>query len=159
MFWKKETNRLNGLKTAFTLLFRTDEEPAREMFEFHSRERRKWFRVRPSVEAPVLLRFDDRRCEVRDIGAAGLSFETDKLAVGEIRSAELELPGLDSPIRVPMEIISIDTRNVCHCSFKTIEEDAVEKIHQYVLRRQKEILRENKRTSGKKKKKAFQTGE
>ncbi len=145
MFWKTETNNCSGLRSARLRLFRKKTIPEPEMFHLMSRERRKWFRIRPAPEDPIVLRFDDREIHVRDIGAAGLSFDnTNDFSIGPLESCQLDLPEMGPALPVKLEIIAIDHRNVCHCEFNTIEEGAVERIHQYVLQRQKDILRKQK---------------
>ena len=114
------------------------------MFQFNSRERRKWFRIQPSKAEPTTLRYDDKEIPLRDIGAAGLSFDNDNFSIGPLEPSLLDLPELGPAIPVHLKIITIDNKNVCHCTFKTIEEGSVERIHQYVLKRQKEILQEKK---------------
>lgn len=114
------------------------------MFQFISRERRKWFRIQPSKGEPITLRFDDKEVRIRDIGAEGLSFNNDGFSIGPMEPSLLDLPELGPAIPVHLEIITIDNKNVCHCNFKTIEDGVVERIHQYVLKRQKEILQEKK---------------
>ena len=96
---------------------------------------------------PIILHIDDRTVDIRDIGAAGLSFDNDNFSLGPLESCQLDLPELGPAIPIKLQIVEIDEKNVCHCEFKTIEDGAVERIHQYVLRRQKEILREQKERS------------
>lgn|GEM_PF-1425056 len=144
MFWKKETDSLNRLRTACFKIFRKKEKSKAELFEIESEERRKWYRIRPSETEPVLLSFEDKALCIRDIGAAGFSFENDNFSIGPQKPSHLNLPESAPAIPVHIVIISIDNENICHCEFKTIEEGAVERIHQYVLRRQKEILQEQK---------------
>lgn len=127
------------------------------MFDYISRERRKWFRIQPSKVEPIVLRIDDKEIVVRDIGAAGLSFDNDNFSIGPQESSQLDLPELGPAIPIKLKILSIDGKNVCHCRFKTIEAGAVERIHQYVLRRQKEILREQKAAAIKNRKLADHT--
>lgn len=114
------------------------------MFHFYSGERRKWFRIQPSKLEPIVLCVDDHKINIRDIGAAGLSFNNHNFSIGPLESCQLDLPELGPAIPIKLQIITIDEKNVCHCEFNTIEKGAVERIHQYVLRRQKEILREQK---------------
>jgi hypothetical protein len=114
------------------------------MFHFESKERRKWFRIQPSTTDPIVVRFGEEDVQVRDIGAAGLSFSDQHFSAGETRSSLIDLPGLGPTIQAELTIVSIDKKNACHCEFKEIQEPAVERIHQYVLKRQKEILQEKR---------------
>ncbi len=156
MFWKKETNNWNLLRSACLQIFRKREKPETEMFQFISRERRKWFRIQPSKAEPITLRYDDKEIPLRDIGAAGLSFDNDSFSIDPLKPSLLDLPELGPAIPVRLEIITIDDKNVCHCNFKTTEEGAVERIHQYVLKRQKEILQEKKTQAEKNKQSLIQ---
>jgi hypothetical protein len=144
LFWKKETIKWHGIRTAWLRAFRKKTKPEPEMFHFYSRERRKWFRIQPSELEPIVLRIDDHTVDIRDIGAYGLSFDNDNFPIGPLESCQIDLPELGPAIPIKLEILEIDEKDVCHCWFKTIEEGAVERIHHYVLRRQKEILREQK---------------
>ena len=139
MFWKKESNNWNLLRSAFLQIFRKKEKPETEMFQFNSRERRKWFRIQPSKGEPITLRFDDKEVPLRDIGAAGLSFYNDSISIGPLEPSLLDLPEPGPSIPVHLKIITIDDKSVCHCTFKTIEKGAVERIHQYLSRFDEEM--------------------
>ncbi len=114
------------------------------MFQLNSRERRQCFRIKPSEVEPIILRSGDKEINVLDIGAAGLSFDNKNFSLGPLEPSRLCLPESGPAIPVKLEIIDIDHKNVCHCRFRTTENGSVERIHQYVLKRQKEILREQK---------------
>jgi len=126
LFWKKEKKNDNN-HTDFVLVGKN--------------ERRSSFRVRPSEEAPIRVIFDGRDVYARDIGAAGLSFQNPDCKISESYAATIELPNLKTGIEARLEIITIDPQGFCHCEFKEIDADAAERIHQFVLNRQKEILK------------------
>ena len=94
-----------------------------------------------------MLRFGDEEVEVYDIGAAGLSFKNEHFSIGETRASRIDLPELAPTIHTVLKILTIDEKDICHCKIKKIQEPAVERIHQYVLKRQKEILQEKKKTA------------
>lgn len=143
MFWKKEKANRNSILSAWLQTFRTKPEP--ELFQYRSRERRKWFRIQPSRLEPIVLRIDDHKINIRDISAAGLSFHNDNFPIGSLESCRLDLPELGPAIPIKLQILAIDDKNICHCKFKTIEDGSVERIHQYILQRQKEILQKQKK--------------
>jgi hypothetical protein len=122
------------------------------MFQFTSMERRKWFRIQPSVAEPIILRYEGKEIHLQDIGAAGLSFGNDNFSIGPLEPSLLDLPEMGPAIPVHLKVLTIDDKNFCHCKFKTIDKGAVERIHQYVLKRQKEILQEKKAAAEKNKK-------
>ena len=152
MYWKRKTNSWDLLKTAFLNLFPNNLFPKKErkdseLFQFESTERRQWFRVQPSAILPIMLRFGEEEVEVYDIGAAGLSFKNEHFSIGETRASRIDLPELAPTIHTVLKILTIDEKDICHCKIKKIQESAVERIHQYVLKRQKEILQEKKKTA------------
>ena len=149
MFWKKDRTDRKLLRAEWLEVFRKKTKPDTEMFHFNTRERRKWFRIQPSDAEPILLRIEDKEIHIRDIGAAGLSFRNDDLSPGLLEFTLLDLPETGPAIPIRLNILTIDRQNVCHCEFTAVEDGAVERIHQYVLRRQKEILRAQKENAQK----------
>ena len=116
-----------------------------ELFRYESKDRRKFFRIRPAENAPVQFRIGEKKLPVRDIGAAGLSFKNETFKRGAILTATIELPDLSSRIEADLLVVTIDTNGFCHCTFKEITKAAIESVHQYVLQRQKEILQQRKK--------------
>lgn len=131
MFWKREQN-------------------SSEIFCYESKDRRSSFRVFPAESAPIVFELDGEKVGVIDIGAGGLSFKNKNFRNGDSLSIEFLLPGWNVPITTALKINEIDQQNICHCQFKEIGADEVEAIHQYVLKRQKEVIQSKK---AKKKKK------
>ena len=128
MFWKRKRNDS-------------------EMFSYKTDDRRTFFRVCPSEEEPMVFQFGEKKVRVINISAGGLSFNNNDFSVKETHPVDFDLPGQDSKISTVLEIVGIDQKNICHCRFKGIEEDAVEEIHQYVLIRQKVIMRTKRKRS------------
>lgn len=122
MFWKRKTSDL-------------------KLFTYETDDRRKSFRLSPPEDGPVTLRFGEKEHLVIDIGAGGLSFKNSNFSEGDSKFVTFDLPGQDTTISTILEIRKICQEGICHCNFKEIEEEAVERIHQYLLARQKEILR------------------
>ena len=126
MFWKSERNNS-------------------DMFSYETDDRRASFRVYPSEDEPIVFRFGEKEIRVIDIGAGGLSFKNNDFTGKNTHPVNFGLPGQNSKISTTLEVIKIDQKNICHCRFKGIQEDAVEKIHQYVLTRQKAFIRANRK--------------
>ena len=118
------------------------EEPDPELFVLKTNERRTSYRVQPSKDEPILFRLEDKAVEVKDIGAAGLSFKNENYSKGELFTVNIYLPGLGPTVPTTLQLIGIDKFNRCHCKFLRIDEAARERIHKYVLNRQKEQVRE-----------------
>jgi len=125
LYWKKKTNDRR------LLIYETD-------------NRRDSFRLNPPEDVPVRFRFGEKEHRVIDIGAGGLSFKNSNFSEGDSGLITLRLPGQDTTISTTLEIRRICEKGFCHCKFTEIEEDAVERIHQYLLAVQKEILRSKK---------------
>ena len=128
MFWRKK-----------------QENKDTELFEFENKERRKFFGVRPSADAPIKFVLDQKEVQIQDIGAAGLSFKNQKFKRGEAYPAKIDLPEISGTVTTDLLVITIDDKGFCHCKFKRIDPDSTERIHQYVLKRQKEILQKRKK--------------
>lgn len=125
MYWKKKTSD-------------------RRLFTYKTDNRRESFRLSPPEDEPVTFRFGEKKHRVIDIGAGGLSFRNSNFSEGDSGLITFSLPGQGTTISTTLEIQRICEKGVCHCNFTEIEEDAVEKIHQYLLAVQKEILRSKK---------------
>ena len=141
MFWKRKIN-WEEIKSVLLNPLKREEESDSELFVLKTSERRNSYRVQPSKDEPILFRLEDESVEVKDISAAGLSFKNENYAIGELFTVNIDLPGLGPTVHATLQIISIDQYNRCHCEFLRIEEAACERIHQYVLNRQKEQVRE-----------------
>jgi len=141
LFWKRKIN-WKEIKSVLLNPLKKVEEPDPELFVLKTNERRNSYRVQPSKDEPILFRLEDKSVEVKDISAAGLSFKNENYAIGELFTVNIDLPGLGPTVPATLQIIGIDQYKRCHCRFFRIDEAACERIHQYVLNRQKEQVRE-----------------
>ena len=141
MFWKRKIN-WEEIKSVLLNPLKKAEEPDPELFVLKTNERRTSYRVQPSKDEPILFRLEDKAVAVKDIGAAGLSFKNENYSKGELFTVNIYLPGLGPTVPATLQIIGIDKFNRCHCKFLRIDEAARERIHQYVLNRQKEQVQE-----------------
>ncbi len=80
-----------------------------------------------------------------DISSGGLAFKNKNFISGATQPVEFLLPNQKVSIAPILVIIAIGEQNICHCQFCEIGEDEVEAIHQYALKRQKEIMQSKKR--------------
>jgi hypothetical protein len=120
-------------------LFWKEKQNNSEIFSFKSNDRRLFYRVSPSANAPIVFEFGGEKVQVVNIGAGGLAFKNKGFKSGDTQAIELLLPHQNVTLAPVLEINTVDDQNVCHCNFSTIGEDEVETLHQYVLKRQKEI--------------------
>ena len=102
------------------------------------------FRVYPSKENPVILKVGDSKLTASDISAGGISFDNNNFKTGETYPLEITLPVIKETYLVETKVHKIDDKNICRCSILGLSEDQEDKIHSYILARQKEEIAENK---------------
>lgn len=102
------------------------------------------FRVYPSKENPVILKVGDRKLTASDISAGGISFDNNNFKTGETYPLEITLPIIKETYLVETKVHKIDDKNICRCSILGLSEDQEDKIHSYILSRQKEEIAESK---------------
>ena len=117
------------------------------LIEYIDEERRRSFRIEPSPKEPIYLSAADNTYRVKNIGAGGVAIfrrsEGKGLEPGEKYSFKMKLPIVNEIISGIVRIIHISDK-AYHCEFCEIEEELREKIHFFVLERQKEQLRDKK---------------
>lgn len=110
--------------------------------------RRSSFRVESSTEEPIDISVGCDRYHVKDIGAGGIGIyrrgEDKGLELGKEYLFKMNLPLINEVISGSIRIVDISGR-AYHCAFIGLSEEEKEKIHLFVLQRQKEELREKKR--------------
>jgi c-di-GMP-binding flagellar brake protein YcgR len=110
-------------------------------------ERRSTFRVEPSPERPIYVSIGHDRYQVKDIGAGGISIycrDKDKeLEPGEKYPFKMTLPLTDEVVSGTLRIVDI-SGSIYHGRFIDLSKEDREKIHLFVLEREKEELREKK---------------
>ena len=106
------------------------------------KERRDFFRVEINISV------GRNRYRLKDIGAAGVGIyrraEGKELELGEEYPFKMTLPLINEVISGIIRIVDISDR-AYHCQFIAPSEEDKEKIHMFVLERQKEELREKRR--------------
>jgi len=108
-------------------------------------ERRGSFRVKPSSRGPIEVSIGPHRYQVKNISAGGIGIyrrgEDKELEAGEEYPFKVSLPLINELISGTIRIVDISDR-AYHCAFVDLSDDEKEKIHLFVLERQKEELRE-----------------
>jgi c-di-GMP-binding flagellar brake protein YcgR len=105
------------------------------------KERRDFFRVELNISV------GRNRYRLKNIGAAGIGIyrraEGKELELGEEYPFKMTLPLINEVISGIIRIVDISDR-AYHCQFIAPSEEDKEKIHMFVLERQKEELRERR---------------
>lgn len=130
MFWKwKRKNEVGG-----------SDAP---LFEV-KRERRATYRVSPALDQPVVLHLRSQELRVENISAGGLAIGSDCIALTSVAPAVLHLPDGEPDAEVQVEVVRTSDENRKHCRFVALDSDTEDRIHRYVLEREKEIIRKGK---------------
>ncbi len=128
-------------------MFWKSRKTTEEIFSVNATDQRSSFRVTPPSERPLRTVFRGKTVRVENIGGAGLSFSHDDLKAGDSDVVVLDLPEAKAPITARTEIITVDGKNICHCRFVELDEDAFNAIHKYVLAVQVENLRKKRKAT------------
>lgn len=119
------------------------------LFEFFDEESRAFFRVKPSSKKPITISIGRNRYKVKDIGAGGMGIyrrsEDKELERGKKYPFKINLPLINEVISGTFRIVNISDR-AYHCMFVNLGIDKREKMHLFVLERQKEKLRAKRRS-------------
>ncbi len=133
MFWKKKTNKDAG-RDPFHLEF--EEGP------------RYYYRVAPAPGQPVSFRTAERAYQVLDISAGGLGLRGPGLHSGMRLAGVLHLPGGSQPVPLVVVLRNVSASGVAGGQIEEIREEDRERIHLYVLARQKEEIEAGRRLGG-----------
>lgn len=128
MFFKKKSKGISG---EFNIEFDSD--------------RRSYYRVESTRDRPVSFEVRGRRLPVVDVSAGGMSVHTGKVAVGRQIPGLLHLPGLDEPIVLTLEVLGVDPKGVGRGRFINLTDREQERLHYYVLQRQKEEIEQRRK--------------
>lgn len=98
---------------------------------------RSYFRVRPAANQPVSLEISGQACKVLDISAGGMAIvAASTLKIGRRYQALLHIPQDPEPVSMELEVLN-RKEQLARCEIVNIDEDQRERIHLYVLKRQK----------------------
>lgn len=107
-------------------------------------ERRGFFRVEPSSRQAIDVSIGHDRFHLKDIGAGGIGIyrkrEVTELEIGKEYPFNMTLPLTNEVISGSIRIVNVSDR-LYHCAFVDLSEEEREKIHLFILERQKEELR------------------
>jgi c-di-GMP-binding flagellar brake protein YcgR len=136
-----------GAKTGGLNLFsRKDNDPFMVSVE---QVRRDSFRVEPSSRESLWISINHHRYRVKNIGAGGIGVYRKSaeipIEIGKTYPFQITLPLLKEAIEGTVKVLNI-SRGVYHCTFIALSEEKKEKLHLFVLERQKEQLRKEKRS-------------
>lgn len=124
MFWKKKKDKKEELP--FTLEYDEDQ--------------RSYYRVAPKSGEPLFLQTQDKRYAVLDVSAGGVSFEGAGFSPGDSVSGVLSMPEGKAPIPMVLTVVKVLRERLTAGQFRKIKDEDRERVHQYVLKRQKEEL-------------------
>jgi len=134
LFWKRKKDKKAELP--FTLEYEEDQ--------------RSYYRVAPKVEEPLFLQTQGRRYSILDVSAGGLAFEGAGFSPGDSLAGLLVMPSGEQPIPIVLTILkALPQKGMIACQFKKIKEEDRERVHQYVLKRQKEDLEKQRQKKSK----------
>lgn len=122
------------------VIFKREKEGHIEL-KIDDQSNRANYRVVPDRDEPVILQVDGDLARVFDISAGGFSCLCDGVQVGMRYRVVLDLPDSDDPIAAFADVVRIDENNVYSFRFVNLSEVEADKLHRYVLRRQKRVIK------------------
>lgn len=125
MFWKKKPLKL----------------PKDPLHLDYDSDRRKSFRVYPGSETPVVFSYENRTEPLHNLSAGGMAFFSSiRLEVDRVMEGDLFLPQALTPIPVVCRVLEVEETGMVRASIESISDTDQDKIHQYVLDRQKQEM-------------------
>ncbi len=106
---------------------------------------RSYHRVRPDPRAPVFLKLGKEKLPVIDISAGGVALPPGRLVRGQRLSGVLIMPGDDPPIPAVFQVVNLVPGKLVATEIVKIKEEDRERLHKYVLERQKQEIAERRR--------------
>ena len=102
---------------------------------------RSAYRVAPDTHDPVVLMIEDRIYRVINISATGISCTGPELDLQMRYRVKLLLREEDQPMTLHLDVVT-QRDGAYHCRFVELSEATQEVLHQYVLQRQKQVIRQ-----------------
>jgi c-di-GMP-binding flagellar brake protein YcgR len=121
----------------------------RFIIEMQKEEGGAYFRIKPSRKDPIQVFVEPHTFLIKDIGAGGMAIyrgEERGLEIHKEYPFKMTLSLIDDEISGIFSIVNV-TDKTYHCVFIDLTHEQREKIHLFVLERQKEEIREKKRPS------------
>ncbi len=128
MFWKKKDKNSN-------LPFRLE----------YDEDRRTFYRVQPKKDEPLFLHTRGKRYPVLDVSAGGVAFKGAGFDLGERISAVLMMPPGQDPIPMVLKVVKVVPGKEIAGEFQKIKDRDRERVHLYVLKRQKQELEKRRK--------------
>jgi len=110
---------------------------------------RSYHRVRPAPDAPVFLKVGKEKLPIIDISAGGAALPPGRFVSGQRLSGVLLMPGDEPPIPAIFQVVHVVPGKVVATEIVKIKEEDRERLHKYVLDRQKQEIAERRRRSKK----------
>ncbi len=107
--------------------------------------RRDSFRVIPHPDRPAVITLLGKNFQATDISSGGISFRNPAADPESQFKVEITLPTSRSKLFAELKILKKKEDGLCHCIFVEPDPDFEDEIHYYVLERQKEEIREEKK--------------
>lgn len=119
-----------------------------EKFTHQSSDKRETFRLEFDRHDRFEIDFRSKQIHLSDLSASGMSFENEGFKDNDSGVVRFffTFKNLKSPVSIKLElqIIKIDSDNICHAIYVNCSEENKEIIHKYVLEKQKERIRAQK---------------
>ena len=118
----------------------------RFILEMQKEEGGAYFRIKPSRKDPIQVFVKPHTFLIKDIGAGGMAIyrgEEKEMEIHKEYPFRLKLSLIDEEISGIFNIVNV-TEKTYHCVFIDLTHEQREKIHLFVLERQKEEIRERK---------------
>jgi c-di-GMP-binding flagellar brake protein YcgR len=110
-------------------------------------DRRESFRVEPPIRGSLWARIGRHWYHVKDIGAGGVAIYRKSgeipIETNKTYSFQITLPLLNEVIMGTIKVVD-SSWDAYHCEFIDLSEEEREKLHLFVLERQKEELRKSR---------------
>lgn len=110
-----------------------------------ARTGRSAYSVVPDPDDPVILQLDGQLCRVIEISAAGFRCPRAALKAGRRASFRLDLPTAASDIQGLVDVLPATEEEFLQCQFVNLNADDLDRLHHYVLVRQKQAIRSLRR--------------
>ena len=105
---------------------------------------REAFRVRPSLDEPVFIIIDYKTSSVFDISSGGVSFSNAGFTLHKTYAAKFDLPDDELEIETKLLVVRIKNDDICYGQFIDMPQKIEDRIHDYILQRQKDNMQSGK---------------
>lgn len=99
------------------------------------------YQVVPDPDDPIILQIDGKLSRVLDISANAFTLPIEVVTAGRRYPFSLDLPTAKLAITGYVDALPDDGSGQLQCVFVNLSNEEADRIHQYVLVRQKEVIR------------------